>query len=51
MERRIKKKEFTDEGIRWIIVDVLYDRAEKVYMAIYIPKGEKNVAKIESVHH
>ena len=26
-------------------MDVLYDRAEKVYMAIYIPKGEKNVAK------
>ena len=44
-KEELKNKEFTDEGIKWIIVDVLYDRAEKVYMAIYIPKGEKNVAK------
>ena len=28
-----------------VIVDVLYDRTEKVYMAIYIPKGEKNTVK------
>ena len=44
-KEELKNKEFTDEGIRWIIVDVLYDRAEKVYMGIYIPKNEKNVAK------
>ena len=41
----LKDKEFTDDGIRWMIVDVLYDRSEKVYMAIYIPRGEKNIAK------
>ena len=27
------------------VVDVLYDRSEKVYMAIYIPKEEKNISK------
>ena len=41
----LKNKEFTDDGIRWMIVDVLYDRSEKVYMAIYIPRGEENIAK------
>ena len=41
----MKNKEFTDDGIRWMIVDVLYDRSEKVYMAIYIPRGEENIAK------
>ena len=44
-KEELKNKEFTDEGTRWIIVDVLYDRAEKVYMGFYIPKGQKNVAK------
>ena len=44
-KKELVGKEFTDENTRWIIVDVLYDRSEKVYMAIYIPKGEKNVAK------
>ena len=41
----LKNKEFTDDGIRWMIVDVLYDRSEKVYMAIYIPRGEENISK------
>ena len=41
----LKNKEFTDDGIRWMIVDVLYDRSEKVYMAIYIPRGEDNISK------
>ena len=31
--------------LRAVVVDVLYDRSEKVYMAIYIPRGEENISK------
>jgi hypothetical protein len=38
-------KEFNDEGIRWVIVNVLHDREADVFMAIYIKKGERNIIR------
>ena len=41
----LKDKQFKDEGGRWIIVDVEYDRSEKLYVALYTRIGAKNIQK------
>lgn len=41
----LKDKEFNDEGKDWVIVDALWDRTDKIYGAIYIPLGTRNIQK------
>jgi hypothetical protein len=41
----LKGKIFNDEGKNWVIVDALWDRIDKIYGAIYIPLGTRNIQK------
>jgi len=41
----LKGKIFNDEGKNWVIVDALWDRIDKIYGAIYIPIGTRNIQK------
>ena len=49
----MKDKEFTDneDGIRRIIIKVVYDHTDNVYRPVCVVKGRRNTKKNREYHH